>query len=64
MQELLVLGLIPGTNIQITFALWALVMCAVVATLFVSIAHRRHLLSSLLITAVLMQQTRTRQVQA
>lgn len=64
MQELLVLGLIPGTNIQITFALWLMFVCAIAGWVFVAIAHRHKLMTILLITAIIMQQTRIRQVQA
>lgn len=64
MQELLVLGLIPGTDIQITFAIWSLLMCALLGSFFGSIAHRRNLLTHLLITMLLMQQTRIRQMRA
>jgi hypothetical protein len=64
MQELLVLGLIPGTNIQITFVAWLLLMCALAATVFASLAHRQRLLTALLITAMIIQQTRTHQPQA
>lgn len=64
MQELLVLGLIPGTNIQITFALWLLFVCAIAAWAFGVIAHRYKLMTILIITAIIMQQTRIRQIQA
>ena len=64
MQELLVLGLIPGTNIQITFALWLLFVCAIATWAFGIVAHRHKLMTILLVTAVIMQQTRTRQIQA
>lgn len=64
MQELLVLGLIPGTNIQITFIAWLLLMCAIMAWVFGTVAHRRRFMTILLVTALIMQQTRIRQVQA
>lgn len=64
MQELLVLGLIPGTNIQITFIAWLLLVCALSAWILATIAHRRNLVTVLLVTAVIMQQTRIRQPQA
>jgi hypothetical protein len=64
MQELLVLGLIPGTNIQITFVAWLLLVCALGAWILATIAHRRHLVTIMLVTAIIMQQTRIRQPQA
>ncbi len=64
MQELLVLGLIPGTNIQITFIAWLLLVCGLTAWILATIAHRRHLLSNFLITAMLIQQVRVHQPQA
>lgn len=64
MQELLVLGLIPGTNIQITFVAWLLLVCVITAWAFGAVAHRRKFMTILLVTAIIMQQTRTRQMQA
>lgn len=58
MQELLVLGLVPGTNIQITFGAWVVVMCILAGVFFTNFARREHLFASLIITAYLVQQTR------
>jgi|GEM_PF-435051 len=58
MQELLVLGIIPGTNLQITFGLW-LVTVNGLAGIFASIALvRRKVLRNLLIALEFMRQTR------
>lgn len=64
MQELLVLGLIPGTNIQITFLSWILFMLIIINVPLVGAARRRHTLTNTLITAYLVLQTRQRHIQA
>ena len=43
MSELIVLGLVPGTRIQITFAFWLLVIVIAVVSLFARL-HRRGML--------------------
>lgn len=58
MQELLVLGLIPGTNIQITFGIWLFVMCVLASMFFSYITRRDHLIASFAVTAYLMWQAR------
>ena len=50
MSELIVLGLIPGTQIQITFILWVLLVATIVITGTISIARRRHLLRNWIIS--------------
>lgn len=58
MQELLVLGLIPGTNIQITFGLW-LVTIYGITSMFATIALvRHHLIRNGLIALAFIRQTR------
>lgn len=58
MQELLVLGLIPGTNIQITFGLW-LTSVYGLASIFATIVLVRHnMIRDLLIAVEFMRQTR------
>ncbi len=44
MQELLVLGLIPGTNIQITFTIW--LAAAVAVLLAATYVHRARLIEA------------------
>ena len=58
MQELLVLGLIPGTNIQITFMMWLVLVIGIVVSIGISMAKRRHTLQKLVVTTFLMLQTR------
>lgn len=59
MSELIVLGLIPGTQIQITFIFWVLVVAALVITGLVSVARRTHVLRNWIISVrllILMRQ--------
>lgn len=49
MHELIVLGLVPGTHIQITFFLWVLLVASVVAGTLIRIGHRTHLFRNWLI---------------
>ena len=42
MSEFIVLGLIPGTQLQITFVLWALLSTAVFVCGLVWIDHKTH----------------------
>jgi hypothetical protein len=53
MQNLIVLGLVPGTHIQITFGLWML--CAVIlgTLLGIFIMHRLHVMRSWVVAGVL-----------
>jgi hypothetical protein len=44
MSELIVLGLIPGTKIQITFILWVLLVVGILASSVISFIHRTHFL--------------------
>jgi hypothetical protein len=43
MHELIVLGLVPGTHIQITFFLWIVLVVSVVAGVLIWAGHRTHL---------------------
>lgn len=58
MWELIVLGLVPGTQFEITFALWLVAVS--VATIVVTgrIARRLQLVEKSLITATLLVTTR------
>jgi hypothetical protein len=58
MSELIVLGLIPGTQIQITFLLWTLLVITIVVTGLVSIVRRTHILRNWIITMHLLLLTR------
>lgn len=58
MQELVVLGLIPGTNIQITFIMWLLAIMLGFGFFIAHIAKKRHLVQNTLVTVALIHQTR------
>lgn len=58
MSELIVLGLIPGTHIQITFVLWIMLVGSLLIGLLVSIARRTHTLRNWIITLSLLHLTR------
>lgn len=58
MSELIVLGLVPGTQIRITFILWALLMVGLVFGGLVWIGHRTHAFRDWLITVKLLMLTR------
>lgn len=58
MSEFIVLGLVPGTQIQITFILWILSMSILVAITLVWIAYRVRLFRNWIITAHLLLLTR------
>ncbi len=56
MDSFLVLGLVPGTNIQITFLTWLLAGAAVIGSLVLLYAKRRHLLMFWLLALRLRRQ--------
>jgi hypothetical protein len=58
MSELIVLGLIPGTHIQITFILWILLVIGIVVAGIVSIARRRHIFRNWIISIRLLMLMR------
>jgi hypothetical protein len=58
MHELIVLGLIPGTTLQITFLLWLFAVVALAATALVWLGHRTHIFRDWLITLSLLRMTR------
>jgi hypothetical protein len=49
MSDLIVLGFIPGTHIQITFLLWFLVVSGLAASLMARYLKRKRLLRNLII---------------
>lgn len=57
MWEFIVLGIIPGTQIRITFILWALVIIALSVGTIVWAAHRAHVVRDWVITARLIVLT-------
>lgn len=58
MQELLILGLVPGTNIQITFAVWLAFIAGCAVALTLAVIKRRHVIRNFLIAALITIQTR------
>jgi len=56
MDSLLVLGLIPGTNIQITFVIWILLSLAIAAFFVFLYMKRRHLFTFWLLALRLHRQ--------
>jgi len=58
MSELIVLGLVPGTQIRITFILWILLMVGLVFGGLVWLGHRTHAFRNWLITLSLLLLTR------
>ena len=62
MSDFLVLGLIPGTPIQITFALWIIGVSAAAAVLAVYFIKRAHLFRNWMVTTMVMVVTRRQPV--
>ena len=58
MSELIVLGLVPGTQIRITFILWILLMIGLVVGGLLWFGHRTHAFRNWLITVNLILLTR------
>lgn len=58
MQELLVLGIIPGTNIQITFEMWIIAVSFGLGIASARTAHKRRLFVQAAVTLAVMLQTR------
>jgi hypothetical protein len=63
MSELIVLGLIPGTNIRISFLLWAVVVLGVIVIFLVRLGHRRNAFRNWLVTIYLVLVLRRRVLQ-
>ncbi|HKR81577.1 MAG TPA: hypothetical protein VJR27_01095 [Candidatus Saccharimonadales bacterium] len=58
MSSFLVLGLIPGTPIQITFVLWLIGVIAALVSFGVWFGHRTHLFRNYVVTALLVMTVR------
>jgi hypothetical protein len=58
MSEIIVLGLIPGTHIQITFVLWVALIVILFVSLTVRVVRRKHLLENWIVSVSLMVLTR------
>lgn len=63
MSDFIVLGLIPGTHLQITFIFWVVVVSLGGAGSLAWIAHRLHIFRNALITITLLALTK-RQMRA
>lgn len=63
MSELIVLGLIPGTQLQITFLLWMVLVIAVLVGAVAWLCHRARIFRNWLIAAYVLLLTR-RQLRA
>ena len=62
MQNFIVLGLIPGTNLEITFALWLLGGAAIAAMVFAWHLQRTHRVRNWLIATTIAWTIRHRQL--
>jgi len=60
MSEFIVLGFIPGTQIQITFALWIVVVSGLLVAALGHLVHRTHLLRNWIVTIHIVILTRQR----
>lgn len=58
MSDLIVLGLIPGTQLQITFILWIFLVSSLSIGMLVWIGHRLHIFRNWIITVSLLILTR------
>lgn len=54
MSELIVLGLIPGTHIQITFVLWSIVVVAATIVCLAGLVRRANVLRGWIVTIYLL----------
>ncbi|HEU4914643.1 MAG TPA: hypothetical protein VFT16_04565 [Candidatus Saccharimonadales bacterium] len=57
MSDFIVLGLVPGTHLQITFILWIVLVLFLGAGMLVWIGHRLHVFSGWIITISLLVLT-------
>ena len=60
MSEFIVLGLIPGTHVQVTFSLWVIVVSSLSFLTLVWLAHRVRLASTVIVTLSLFALTHRR----
>ncbi|HEY5668058.1 MAG TPA: hypothetical protein VIR03_02720 [Candidatus Saccharimonadales bacterium] len=63
MSELIVLGLIPGTHVQITFLLWIIAVSIALFAMLAWAMHRMHIFRDWIITVAFLLLTR-RQIPA
>lgn len=53
MSEFIVLGLIPGTHLQISFLLWEFAICSVLVFLIARAMHRAQIIQGFVIARVI-----------
>ncbi len=58
MSDLIVLGLIPGTHLQITFIFWIILVSSATVGSLIWIAHRLHVFRNWIITISLLLLTK------
>jgi hypothetical protein len=58
MSDFIVLGLIPGTQLQITFVLWIFLVASLSIGVLVWLGHRLHIFREWIITITLLLLTR------
>lgn len=61
MSDFIVLGLIPGTQLQITFLAWLLAACAISGVLIFRAGTRAKLFQAWIIAISIMAETQRRQ---
>lgn len=59
MSELIVLGLIPGTQLQITFVLWIILVSGLIIGGLLWLGHRAHIFRDWAVTLSLVVLCRT-----
>jgi hypothetical protein len=57
MQDLIILGLVPGTSLEITFVAWSLFVSGIFSYYSGKYAHRKRLLPILLISGIIAVHT-------
>jgi len=58
MSEIIVLGIIPGTGLQISFVLWLIIVIGLGVGSLVWLAHRRRIFRNWVITLTLFMLSR------
>jgi len=62
MDEIIVLGLIPGTHIQITFVAWLIAASALLAVVVLRASYRTKLFQAWVIATSILMQVQRRQL--
>ena len=56
MEELIILGLVPGTSFDITFGMWLVLVLAIVVKFAINIANRVHFFEVMIIALAVTRQ--------